>query len=686
MPWPDIFFKAKKRPEPEVPPPLPSPTPEVAKAGEPPPSPAPSKPPPLEQVPRPASQPLPPPALKAPSLSARSTRTLPVVHGVILRPPARPATGRLTIPSTSSEPMKNIEQLMAEADPVKTLSQTGSVRMLKRLTPEAPALRPPGTPPPIRAEQPPLPAPAATPAPVAVPVSVPAPSAVAPGAVAPAMIPPKATATISPWPSFQAKNSSPIEVKKPDPIPAVQIRRAEPLPPLEVKKAEAPAAARTISVQLPRPAKESTPVPRPAAAVSTPFALRPPPPALPPMISIGSVAKRKAKLADVARLVLPPKREETGPLPPAPAPASTVVPPSFPVASTSAHASPRTLPKLVLPPHVSESPFMERTSAKPSPDADSPAPAVTTPPVAAATAASFAPMPVEAKAAEPVPMQPQLALDTPVAEVKMDAPAPVEPPKAEPAVEAQPLLDFVPKTDFEAPKLDPSLVFDPATLPAKAEAAGAPAPAAFESVPQVDPEARQPVPKPEAVPRLDPEAHKPPPGVVEPAPVSAEIAPVAPPGTREFHLTNGERVAGVVLSETPDTVYIEHATLGVLTIPRGEIATRLVEIILINGDRIVGNIMAETADMLYVRHASLGMLSVPRAQRSKRVVEAILKNGDRILGEVLTETETFTVIRSATLGTVTVPHDKLNMLNRKIEQIEMKALPPAAAQLPDTGA
>ena len=85
--------------------------------------------------------------------------------------------------------------------------------------------------------------------------------------------------------------------------------------------------------------------------------------------------------------------------------------------------------------------------------------------------------------------------------------------------------------------------------------------------------------------------------------------------------------------------------------------------------------MAETPDTLYVRHASLGMLTVPRAQRSTRVVEAILKDGDRILGEVLAETENFTVIRSATLGTVTVPHQQVAMLNRKIEQIELKALP-----------
>ncbi len=88
-------------------------------------------------------------------------------------------------------------------------------------------------------------------------------------------------------------------------------------------------------------------------------------------------------------------------------------------------------------------------------------------------------------------------------------------------------------------------------------------------------------------------------------------------------------MAGTVLSETPEAVYIEHGTLGVLTIPRAQIAKRLVEIILINGDRIVGDIMAETADTLYVRHASLGMLTVPRAQRSTRVVEALLGDGGR---------------------------------------------------------
>ena len=56
---------------------------------------------------------------------------------------------------------------------------------------------------------------------------------------------------------------------------------------------------------------------------------------------------------------------------------------------------------------------------------------------------------------------------------------------------------------------------------------------------------------------------------------------------------------------------------------------------------------------------------------------------DRILGEVLAETENFTVIRSATLGTVPVPHDKIAMLNRKLEQVTLKALPNAAPALED---
>jgi RNase P/RNase MRP subunit p29 len=157
---------------------------------------------------------------------------------------------------------------------------------------------------------------------------------------------------------------------------------------------------------------------------------------------------------------------------------------------------------------------------------------------------------------------------------------------------------------------------------------------------------------------------------------------------REFILANGERIFGHVLSETADTIYLEHATLGVLTLPRLQIAGKPIEVILINGDRIVGDLIAETTECLYIRHASLGMLTVPHSQRSTRVVEAILKDGDRILGEVLAETGDFTVIRSATLGTVAVQHEQVAMLNRKIEQMQLRALPAPALEntKPDSAA
>jgi RNase P/RNase MRP subunit p29 len=152
---------------------------------------------------------------------------------------------------------------------------------------------------------------------------------------------------------------------------------------------------------------------------------------------------------------------------------------------------------------------------------------------------------------------------------------------------------------------------------------------------------------------------------------------------QEFILANGERIFGHILSETPQTIYLDHGTLGVLTLPRSQIAKKPIEVILINGDRIVGDLIAETPDCLYIKHASLGMLTVPHGQRSTRVVEAIMKDGDRILGEVLAETDNFTVIRSATLGTVAVQHEQVAMLNRKIEQMQLRTLPPSAPVLED---
>jgi RNase P/RNase MRP subunit p29 len=306
---------------------------------------------------------------------------------------------------------------------------------------------------------------------------------------------------------------------------------------------------------------------------------------------LSSIFHRKAKMTELARIVLPPKREESQPLP---ASSRTVVPPAFPVAG-AAHGSAA---------HGSK---------------------------------------------------PEISLASVVPRIDPDGAKP-------------------PGSEATTP--------GPAPIPLAGEKPSAPLPD-LPDAPKVDPEAHKPEPSATPLPKVDPEAHKAASTPAPPIPLAELSAPSGTPEKREFHLANGERVAGTVLSETPEAIYIDHGTLGVLTIPRAQIAKRLVEIILINGDRIVGDIMAETADTLYVRHASLGMLTVPRAQRSTRVVEAILKDGDRILGEVLTETDTFTVIRSATLGTVTVPHSKVSMLNRKIEQIELKALPPPSPELKD---
>jgi RNase P/RNase MRP subunit p29 len=600
MHWPDIFFKARKTPQDaELPPPFPTPA-ESAKAPASEPKPPSIKPLPAGLAPQaaPLSTPQPmiqatpkPVVVKIASPDNTSTRTLPAMHGVILRPPARVAAPpavppRLPAPPAepvpAATPVKSIEQLMVEADPVRTLSQTGSVRLLKRLAPEAEE----GTPP--------SPAPAET-----------------NGSTVPAESGSSGTATLE---------------QKPDSPPA-----AAPAPVQETDRSD------------------SSPAPQAVAPAES--AKEPAPSLQPPLMPFGSIFRRKAKMTDVARLVLPPKRDD-GESSSAPAPAepsSTVVPPAFPVAAMTARAS--------------------------QPKVENPAPVKT---------------PVSA------------ALESPILTktVHEEKPAPPEP-VPEPAKDAAPASQesFLPsETKTSAPSTE-NVRQPEAASSAAAPVADQKPVAPWPDEPKVDPEAHRPAPSATPVPKVDPEAHKPEPSPAPPAKPDADAEKAKPsalsvplvnldasavqPEKREFHLANGERVAGTVLSETPEAIYVDHSTLGVLTIPRAQIAKRLVEIILINGDRIVGDIMAETADTLYVRHASLGMLTVPRAHRSTRVVEAILKNGDRILGEVLTETETFTVIRSATLGTVTVPHDKVSLLNRKIEQIELKALPPPAPELKD---
>jgi RNase P/RNase MRP subunit p29 len=763
MPWPDIFFKARRKPvaspEPdvsvEVAPEGPAnglandPGADLAATPEAAPLPI-SKPPPLRttspsQTP---SLPMPPPLMKDPPPPDRDTRTIPVVHGVVLRPPTgrlvRAASGSAPAPAPSPKPLKNIEQLMAEADPVRALSQSGGLRMVRRVAPESLArdAQVPGPGPsavPVKTEVITLPdVPQQVSSPLATPTAPPPPPASAP------VIDPAARSAPmpapSPWPTFQPKTPAPIEMKKID-FQADPSTRIEPAAKVEAPRATAPPRA----VPTLTPPGIPTVAKAPEAPLRTTVSLTSSRPGLvgpPPMIS---VVGRRAKMADVARIVLPPKREETQPLPPSPPESSsTVVPPSFSVPGATGRllgkpSTPR--PDLAAVAAALESPFMDRTSRsepksdtaklpEPRPDAakltelkpeTAKIPDVK-PETATLPEAEPDPLPklTEAKdvASAPSTVQTDFLLSETKVEAKVAGSMPPDslthltpspPPAAGPAPRVDPEVHASPPQAATNPvpeaKVDPEAHKPPAALTKQEEATPARA-VSPESTTSERPTDR-PVEKPEAPvvesaktepkldapvpePVIDPEAHQPP-----PAPATAETQAkvdaeahkpkteiVPRPEPREFHLTNGERVAGIVLSETPESVYVEHATLGVLTIPRGEIAKRLVEIILLNGDRIVGDIMAETAEMLYVRHASLGMLSVPRAQRSTRVVEAILKDGDRILGELLAETEAFTVIKSSTLGTVTVPHDKIAMLNRKVEQIEMKTLPTGPAQLP----
>jgi len=682
MNWPGIFFKTRKPTTPgaELPPPF-KPASDNAAAD--------PQPPTIKPVPAALG---PQPATAKPEIGGTGPRTLTATHGVVLRPPSglttlgtspqaatpRPAP---TEPTRSPLPMKNIEQLMMEADPVKTLRQTGNIRILKPLTGEHEITK-------ESKEAPP----AAT-----------SPSATPPSEPAPARLETMSSSDVQPpvQPATAKVETKPSEHVLPSPKPVLPDLPSTPppfVPPfaavtVDLKKSAAVPAALTATpltppIALASPVAKSIPQPPPPAPITaspvsakatdpeeddSPFILKPAttpgtnvkiiPPTAPTLSGLGSIFRRKAKMTDVARIVLPPKREEPDAAPHVSTEASpTVVPPAFPVVAMTARAnqSPSASQKLSktasLAPAVN--PVVEKILKQPS--APTPIPVVV---------AKDAPEPKpEIEVIKPNPDPKLVEADEPKAKT--------EPASFDQAPEVSPPMEKTAEAE-SAPNPSPVAEIKEEKPAAPVVDSGIP--------PKVDPEAHKPEPSAADLPKVDPEAHKPPPTPALPIPSVALTAPseVAPREKREFHLANGERVAGVVLSETPEAVYVEHSTLGVITIPRANIAKRLVEIILINGDRIVGDIMAETADTLYVRHASLGMLTVPRAQRSTRVVEAILKDGDRILGEVLTETDAFTVIRSATLGTITVPHDKMAMLNRKIEQIELKALPPPAPEVKD---
>jgi RNase P/RNase MRP subunit p29 len=634
MPWPDIFFPRAKKTQPvaDSTPPASTPTPETPAPVAAESAPATALPPTLPGSPQPIA---PQPLLSGDKFSAeqkklepvipakpsldRSTRTIPAMHGVVLR---GPGSATKSVPATPPAPLKNIEQLMAEADPVRALSQTGSIRLLKRSASDAVQLKGTGS---AATETGGLPSVSAASLPT---TQTPPPKTIAPMGVP---VPP------------QPRISGPIpEAKKVDPIPV--IRKGSVAAPADDEDDSPFILKPTVSTEpketvQPPAAPEPEPTPAPAAPAASettksrslfPFSIFP----------------RKRKMADVARIVLPPKREDVDHTPPAPAePAPTVVPPAFPVTAMTARVnkpiSENNEPEKFVTGIVTPPPFPGTLITDEKPVEVKPAEVISTP--------------------ETLPIAPTSLKTETVNEPEIFAPS-----KPLPSVDSSP-----------APNAPEKMVFDTLPIP-DLQPITPPT-----DIPKVDPEAHKPDAFDASLPKIDPEAHKPTPPPA-PAQVGETLSTLAPKAEkREFHLTNGEKVVGVVLSETPEAVYLEHASLGVLTVPRAQIAKRLVEIILINGDRIVGDIMAETADTLYVRHSSLGMLTVPRSHRSTRVVEAVLTDGDRILGEILTETDSFTVIRSATLGTVTVPHNKISMLNRKIEQVELKALPPAAPELKD---
>jgi RNase P/RNase MRP subunit p29 len=341
-----------------------------------------------------------------------------------------------------------------------------------------------------------------------------------------------------------------------------------------------------------------------------------------------TIYRRRTKIADVARIVLPPRRDDSAARAPVATPAAPEV--SQPVVEP--------------PPVVAETPPVPTEAApvsNPTPETV-PTPIPPPPEEHASTSAVVPPsFPVEIATGTVLQSEAIAAEMKPVEEAKEVSASPIE-----------------------------ALV--------QAESAPAPSSEAENKI-ESKPEETTPVAEaPAAETASAPETTSANPTLTPPPPADTREK-------REFVLSNGERIFGHILSETPESIYIDHGTLGVLTIARSQIAQRPVEIILINGDRIVGDIIAETADSLFVRHASLGILTVPRNQRSNRVVEAILKDGDRILGEVLGETENFTVIRSATLGTVAVPHNRVAMLNRRAEQVQMRALPAGTALENKTG-
>lgn len=136
----------------------------------------------------------------------------------------------------------------------------------------------------------------------------------------------------------------------------------------------------------------------------------------------------------------------------------------------------------------------------------------------------------------------------------------------------------------------------------------------------------------------------------------AEVAKIPPTMTsREFILTSGERFTGVMISANDQEWLIESESIGRVKINRSVLAEgRIRKLMLLNGDRVAGEVLAETGEAIYLRHVSLGAVMVPTAHVCSNMAELSLKDGE-LLGEIVTEDPQKLELRSAGIGRVNVP-------------------------------
>ncbi len=128
---------------------------------------------------------------------------------------------------------------------------------------------------------------------------------------------------------------------------------------------------------------------------------------------------------------------------------------------------------------------------------------------------------------------------------------------------------------------------------------------------------------------------------------------------REILLTTGEKLSGVIASESATDITLDHPLLGKILVPKKRAARRPIEIFLRNGDRLVGELVSESPEAVRMEHSGLGLLTIPRSEICKKVASFELVNGDRVCGEVIEETSLFIRLRSDSLGTILIPRKRI---------------------------